>query len=287
MAFVTSESISTLAVGLLSQQLSLTQTVSQVPSSDLAPASGGETIIRVPVPREAQIQSRGGSLDFTEVEETPVPFQIEHLYDGATVNEHQRSLDIVDFGTQVTRNQVRAVVTGAEGQLAAVMNDMPVDEEVNLDGSDLDNLVADATATLDESENPTEDRYLGVSPRFAARMFSPGGASLTDYQGEVATEALRRGILGEYRGYIVVKNPRLTGFKALTYHSSAFAFSTQTPAPIPGTIDSSVASDEGLSLRHVFMVDPRSASTLSLLSVYGGAELVDADRVVVLGQDDS
>ena len=289
MAFVTSESISTLAVGLLSQQLSLTQTVSQVPSSDLAPASGGETIIRVPVPREAQIQSRGGSLDFTEVEETPVPFQIEHLYDGATVNEHQRSLDIVDFGTQVTRNQVRAVVTGAEGQLAAVMNDMPVDEEVNLDGSDLDNLVADATATLDESENPTEDRYLGVSPRFAARMFSPGGASLTDYQGEVATEALRRGILGEYRGYIVVKNPRLTGFKALAYHSSAFAFSTQTPAPIPGTIDSSVASDEGLSLRHVFMVNTNTAATLSLLSIFAGAELVDSDRVVVLGlgQDDS
>lgn len=285
MAFVTSESISTLAVDLLSAQLSLTQTVSQVPSSDLAPPGGGETIIRVPVPREAQIQARGANLNFTEVEETPVPFDVEHVYDGATVNEHQRSLDIVDFGRQVTRQQVRAVVAGAENQLAGVMNALPVDELVDLDGANLDNLVADATATLDESENPTEGRWLAVSPRFAARMFSPGGASLTDYQGEVATEALRRGILGEYRGYIVVKNPRLTGFKALAYHESAFAFSTLVPQPIPGTIDSAVVSEEGLSLRHVFMVNTANAATLSLLSIFAGAELVDADRVVVLGQD--
>ena len=285
--FVTSASISTLAVDLLSAQLSLTQTVSQVPSSDLAPASGGETTIRVPVPREANIQARGSNLDFSEVDEVAIPFDVEHIYDGATVTEHQRSLDIVDFGTQVLRPQVRAVVSGAERQLADLMNDLPVDEPVDSDGSNLDNVTADANAVLDEAENPMEGRWLSVSPRFAARMFSPGGASLTDYQGEMATEALRNGILGEYRGFTVVKNPRLTGFRALAYQTSAFAFSTLVPQPIPGTIDGNVVNEEGISLRHVFMVDPRSASTLSLLSVYGGAELVDADRVVVLGQDDS
>lgn len=286
MAFVTSESISTLAVDLLSAQLSLTQTVSQVPSSDLAPPSGGETVIPVPVPREAQVQARGANLDFSEVEETSVPFNIEHVYDGATVNEHQRSLDIVEFGRQVTRPQVRAVVAGAEGQLATLMNDLPVDEPVDADGSNLDNVVADANAVLDEAENPMEGRWLAISPRFAARMFSPGGASLTDYAGDAATEALRNNILGLYRGFTVTMSPRLTGFRALAYQSSAFAFSTMTPADIPGTIDSAVVNEEGLSLRHVFMVDPASASTLSLLSIFAGAELVDADRVVVLGEDD-
>lgn len=285
MAFVTSESISTLAVDLLSAELSLTQTVSQVPSNDLAPPSGGDTVIRVPVPRDAKIQARGANLDFDEIDETSVPFDIDHVYDGATVTEHQRSLDITDFGRQVTRPQVRAVVAGAENQLATVMNDLPIDEQVALDGSDLDNLVADANATLDEAENPMEGRWLAMSPQFAARMASPNGAALTDYQGEVATEALRTGILGEYRGFIVVKAPRLTGFKALAYHTSAFAFSTLVPAPIPGTIDSAVISEEGLSLRHVFMVNTNNAATLSLLSIYAGAELVDADRVVVLGQD--
>lgn len=285
MAFVSSASVSTLAVDLLSAELSLTQTVSQVPSGDLAPASGGETILRVPVPRDAKIQPRGGTLDFDEIDETGVTFDIEHVYDGATVTEHQRSLDIVDFGQQVTRPQVRAVAAGAESQLASVMNDLPVDEEVLLDGSDLDNVVADANAILDEAENPMEGRWLAVSPRFAARLTSPNSATLTDYQGEVATEALRTGILGEYRGLIVAKAPRLTGYKALAYHSSAFAFANMVPANIPGTIDSSVLTEEGMSIRHVFMVDTNTAATKSLLSTYAGAALVDADRVVVLGQE--
>jgi len=93
--FVTSESISTLAVDLLSAELSLTQTVSQVPSGDVAPPTGGETTLRVPVPREAKIQPRGASLDYTEIDEVPVDFSIDHIYDGARVTEHQRSLDIV------------------------------------------------------------------------------------------------------------------------------------------------------------------------------------------------
>lgn len=286
MTFVTSASVSELAIDLLSAELSLTQTVLQVPSSDIAPPSGGTTILRVPVPRTANIQPRGGALTYTEVDEDEVEFDVEHVYDAATVNEHQRTLDIVNFGRQVTRPQVRAVAGGAESQLADVMNDLAVDRLVPLDGTGLDNEVADAIADLDEAEVPMEDRYLAVSPQFAARLTSPDGASLTDYQGEVATEALRRGILGEYRGLIVVKNPRLTGFKALAYHESAFAFANLTPADIPGTIDSATMVEEGIGIRHVFRVSA-DLETQSVLSTYAGASLVDIDRVVVLGQESS
>jgi hypothetical protein len=285
MTFVTSASVSTLAIDLLSAELSLTQTVLQVPSSDVAPPSGGTTILRVPVPRTARIQERGGALTYTEIDEDEVEFDVEHVYDAATVNEHQRTLDIVNFGQQVTRPQVRAVAGGAERQLADVMQGLPIDREVALDGSDLDNEVADAVADLDEAENPMDSRFLAVSPQFAARLTSPNGASLTDYQGEVATEALRRGILGEYRGLIVVKNPRLTGFRALAYHESAFAFANLTPADIPGTIDSATMVEEGIGIRHVFRVSA-DLETQSVLSTYAGASLVDIDRVVTLGQDD-
>jgi len=283
MAFVTSASVSELAIDLLSAELTLTQTVLQVPSSDVAPPSGGTTILRVPVPRTARIQARGGPLTYTEIDEDEVEFDVEHVYDAATVNEHQRTLDIVNFGRQVTRPQVRAVASGAESQLADVMNDLAVDRLIPLDGTGLDNEVANAVADLDEAENPMDDRWLAVSPQFAARLTSPDGASLTDYQGEVATEALRRGILGEYRGMIVVKNPRLTGFKALAYHESAFAFANLTPADIPGTIDSATMVEEGIGIRHVFRVSA-DLETQSVLSTYAGAALVDIDRVVVLGQ---
>lgn len=285
MAFVTSESVSSLAVDLLSAELSLVRTVLRVPQADTAPPSAGQTILRVPVTRTAQVQTRGGSITSSGIDEIDVALEVEHVYDSATVNEHQRSLDIVDFGRQVTRPQVRAVASGAEAQLADVMNALPVDEAVDLDGSDLDNKVADAVATLDEAEVPMDSRYLAVSPQFAARLTSPNGATLTDYQGAMATDALRYGILGEYRGMVVVKNPRLTGFKALAYHESAFAYANMTPANIPGTIDSATMTEEGIGLRHVFMVDT-NLTTQSVVSTYSGAALTDADRVVVLGADD-
>lgn len=286
MPFVTSASVSELAIDLLSAELSLTQTVLQVPSSDVAPPSGGTTLLRVPVPRTARIQARGGALTYSGIDEIEVEFNVEHVYDAATVNEHQRTLDIVNFGRQVTRPQVRAVAAGAEQQLADIMNDLATEIPVPLDGTGLDNAVADAVADLDEAENPMEDRYLAVSPQFAARLTSPDGTSLTDYQGEVATEALRRGILGEYRGLIVVKNPRLTGFTALAYHESAFAFANLTPADIPGTIDSATMVEEGIGIRHIFRVSA-DLETQSVLSTYAGAALVDADRVVVLGLEGS
>jgi hypothetical protein len=285
MAFVTSETISKLAVQLLSAELSLIETVAHVPETDVAPPSGGETILRVPVPRTARIQERGGSLVSDEVNELEVPFTVEHVYDKTTINAHQRELDIESFDRQVTGPQTRSVAAGAERQLANVMNGLPVDLEVALTGADLDNQVADAVAILDEAENPMDDRWLAVSPQFAARLTSPNAASLTDYQGEIATEALRRGIVGEYRGLIVVKSPRLTGFKAFAYHKSAFAWANMTPPEIKGTVDSASFVVEGVGIRHVFQVTP-DLETESTLSTWAGAELVDADRVVVLGQDD-
>lgn len=286
MAFVTSASVSELAIDLLSAELSLTQTVLQVPSTDVAPPSGGTTLLRVPVPRVAKIQPRGGALVYSQIDEDEVEFDVEHVYDAATVTEHQRSLDIVNFGRQVTRPQVRAVASGAEQQLADVMNDLAVDRPVPLDGTGLDNEVANAVADLDEAEVPMDDRFLAVSPQFAARLTSPDQTNLTDYQGAVATEALQRGILGEYRGLVVVKNPRLVGFQALAYHESAFAFANMTPADVMGTIDSATMVEEGIGVRHVFRVS-QDLDTQSVLSTYAGAALVDIDRVVVLGQDGS
>src|SRR5690606_30315121 len=183
--YVTSQSLSALPVELLAADPSPTPARSQGHPGDVAPPTGGETTLRVPVPGEAKIQPRGANLDYAEIDEIPVDFSIDHIYDGARVTEHQRSLDIVDFGRQVTRNQVRAVVAGAERQLASVMNALPIDEEVTPDGSDFDNVIADANALLDEAENPMENRWLAVSPRFAARLTSPDGVTLTDFQGEV------------------------------------------------------------------------------------------------------
>src|SRR5690606_7793453 len=96
--------------------------------------------------------------DYTELDEIPVDFSIDHIYDGARVTEHQRSLDIVDFGRQVTRNQVRAVGAGAERQLASVLNALPSGEEVTPHRSEFDNATADAKAAISTPSSPRPAR---------------------------------------------------------------------------------------------------------------------------------
>lgn len=280
MAFVTSETVSSLAVPLLSSELSLAWTVSQVPSTDFAPYAGGSTIIRVPGTRTGKVQTAGATLDSDAIVETEVTFSVKHIYDNAPLTPHDLSLNVVDFTRQVVRPQVRSVAAGAEKELATVMNNLTAD--VTGAAGNLDQEIANAVATLDEAEVPFEGRYLAVSPQAAAVLTSGAALNLTDFDGEVASEALRRGIVGEYRGMIVVKSARLTGTKLYAYHESAFAFATMRPAEILGAVDAASYSEEGVQVRHAYMVDSTTATTKSLMSTFCGAALVDADRVVVI-----
>lgn len=292
MTFVTSEAVSSLAVDLLQHELSLVNTVSQVPSTEFAGPYGGSAIIRVPGVRTSLVQTRNPStgevsdLTATPIVETPVNINVAHIYDAAVVSTHDLTLDIVDYGRQVTRPQVVAVADGAENTLATVMNAVPVSRPVDAGNpGDIDNAIALAVADLDDARVPYGDRYLAVSPLFAAALTSSDQKNLTDYQGEVGTEALRRGIIGEYRGLIVVKNPRISGFKGVAYHSSAFAFGSLRPADLPGATGNSSVAEGPVQLRHVHLVDPTKGVTNSLVSVFAGAALVDADRVVAIGDD--
>lgn len=292
MTFVNSETVSSLAVGLLSHELSLVNTVLQVPSNEVAGPHGGKTIINVPQPRIARIQTRNSTtgvvddLVHTPIVESPVEFDVEHVYDSAPITSHDLSLDIVDFARQVVRPLTAAVGAGAELQLANKMNSIPVAREV-LEASpdNLDNQIAQAVADLDIAKVPMSDRYLAVSPSFAAALTSPANTKLTDFDGEVASEALRRGIVGEYRGMVVVKNPLLDGFRALAYHSSAFAYGSLRPADLPGAFGSSVVTEQGLSLRSMFLVDATKGLSNCMVSIFAGAAIVDLDRVVALGED--
>ncbi len=293
MTYVTSPQVADLAVDLLTHELTLVNTVSQVSSTNLSGPSGGRTIIAVPTSRTANVQTRNettgvvSDLVQAPIVETEVDFTVAHIYDYAPVTTHDMTLDIVNYGRQVTLPQVKAVAAGAEGALSTVMNAVPISREVNpTDFTDIDNAIALAVADLDDAMVPYDQRYLAVSPTFAARLTSPDSKVLTDYQGEVATEALRRGIVGEYRGLIVVKNPRISGFKAVAYHRSAFAFGSMRPADLPGVFGQSGIAEGPIQLRHVHLTDATKGSALSLVSVFAGAALVDADRVVAIGEGD-
>lgn len=283
MAFVTSEQVSALAVEQLRSELVLPMTCLRVGASDLQGPTGGKTILRVPVTREAQVREvPGANLDFTEINETPVEFDLVEVYDGARVNAHQMTMDIVDFGMQVTIGQIEAVARRAERELGDVMNDLPIELEVATDGSDVADQLGQARAILGTNDVGRDARWLAVSPLFEAALTSK--VNLSPFDGPLTEGALREGIIGRYRGFNVVPSNRLTGFRAAAYHSSAFAFASVAPEEQFGTVDTSVVIQDDIAMRHVFMLNSANANSHSLLHTFVGAALTDIDRVVALGE---
>lgn len=280
MAFVTSEQVSSVAVELLARSLVLPMTTLRVPASDFRGPSGGTAILRVPNPRTARVQATpGAAITYDDIEETEVPVTMAHLYDATKVTDEDMTLAITDFATQVTSPQVESVARAAEARIATVMNALPT--EIQVTGvSDVDDDILEARATLGEADVPMENRWLAVSPDFATLLLSQD--NLTPFDAPLDSDAVARAVIGNYRGFRVVETPALTGTRAIAYHRSAFAFGTAAPAAPRGASDSSVATVGDVSMRHLFLFDPDTLSDRSVVSVFAGASLVDADRVVVL-----
>jgi hypothetical protein len=284
MTQVTSERVSRIAIQLLHRTLALPMTVTRVPADEFTGPSGGEVILRVPVPTNARTQDGpGGTITYDDINETPVTVGLEHIYHGTRVSVQARTLDIENFATQITLPQVQAVARGAEDELATVMNALPVEVPVT-SAEDVDAAILEARATLGKNDVPLDMRWLAVSPDFAT--FLLGKPNLTPFDSPPTPTALTEARIGRYRGFTVVETNSLTGTRAVAYHQSGFAFGNVAPVRPEGATESSTATQDGISLRHIFLFDPNTAQDRSLVSTFAGASLVDADRVVVLGADD-
>lgn len=289
MAYLTSTQISQLAVQLLGRRLVLPMTALRVPDASFAPASGMTTTVRVPALATARIQAEAGDqIVYDDLDEVGVDVTLEHLYHATKISDQALTFSIVDFGQQVLRPQVEAIARGAENALALVMNDLPADDTVSVDGTDVDAAVLAARAELSNAEVPLEDRYMAVSPDFASVLI--GQSNLTPFDAlagshEATNTALAMGTIGMYRGFRVVESSAVEAGTAVLYHRSAFAFANATPAIPAGAADSASWTQDGIGLRHIRQYDTDVLSDASVVSTFAGGALTDVERAVKLELD--
>lgn len=286
MAYLTAQQISALAVAMLRRQIVLPATVSRIAGEEFTGGNGDTVTLRVPQPQQARKQvTPGAQITYDVINEVPVEVTLSHLYHATKITDEQLTMEIRDFGSQVTAIQVDAVARGAEDELADVMNALPADDTVALDGSDIDDKIIDAHVALGDNSVPLEGRYMAVSPSIAGMLLGTDLLSRVDYSGD--NNALRDAIIGRYRGFTFVETPALDSGKAVGYHRSGFAFTNQSPVIPRGANDSAVTTVQGVSLRQIFQYDPDHLSDASVVSTFAGASLVDADRVYVLDTGES
>jgi len=276
MAVLTAQGISSLAIELLTRSLVLPSTVSRIPGGEFAGANGDTITVRVPQPGSARTQATAGAtITYDDVTEIPVDVSLSHLYHGKLVSDEEMSLQLEDFGRQITRIQVDAVATGAEDELTTVMNALAADSSFALSGSDTDteNAIIAASETLDSNNAPAGDRYLAVSPQIKSRILKILDAA--DKAGDAS--ALRRAVIGQLYGFTVVASNALTAGTALAYHRSAFAFANRVPVAPRGANDSATATAGGVGLRQIFQYVPDKLSDASVVSTFAGAAAVYED----------
>jgi hypothetical protein len=278
MSLLTSERISALAVELLRRQLVLAATVSRVPGSEYSGPSGGVVTLRVPKPRTALQQGTpGADITTSGIDETPVNVTVEHWYDAAIVTDEDLSLNLEDFGRQVLAPQTAAVAEAGEQQLADAMNGLTA--HATIEWAAAADPAADKATVLEIREAltvnkvPAGGRYVAVAPNIATRLLNVPGFVEADKRGDAS--ALEDAVIGQVYGLSFVESAAIATGTAVAYHSSAFGFGSLSPVAPPGGVDSSAVSEGGVALRHVLAYDAGKLSTLSVVSTFTGAAVVD------------
>lgn len=283
MALLTSQSISSLAVSLLTRNLVLPMTVSRVPGSEFSGDNGDTITVRVPQPGAARTQATpGATITYDDVTETGVDVSLSHLYNAKRVTAEEMTFDVVNFGAQVLAVQVDAVARGAEDEIATAMNGVAANDSLDLTASESDTVakLLAARQALGEANVPTGDRYLAVSPDVATRLLSTDLFLRADDAGTDA--AIRDATIGRIFGFSVVESNALTAGTAVAYHRTGFAFANRAPAGVQYAADTSVFSEGGIALRHIFQGQPDILSDASVVTTFAGASVVDTDRIYKL-----
>lgn len=281
MAVLTSQGVSSLAVGLLSRQLVLPNTVARIPGGDYAGGNGATITVRVPAMSAARTQaSAGATITYDDVTETAVNVTLSHLYNAKRITDQELTYGLVDFGTQVASVQIDAVARGAEDLLAAAMNGLASEVAFATSATEADTLakLLSARQLLSAANVPAGDRFLAVSPDIATRLLSVSG--LRDVSQSGSDGALRQATVGQVFGFTVIESNALTAGTAVAYHRNAFVFANRTPATPRGATDSATATFSGVALRHIFQYQPDILSDASVVSTFAGAAVVDGARVV-------
>lgn len=284
MAVLTAQGISSLAIELLTRSLVLPNTVARISGGEFAGSNGDTITVRVPQPGSARTQTtRGADIVYDDVTEVPVDVKLAHLYNAKLTSDEEMSLDLENFGRQVTRVQVAAVATGAEDELASAMNGLGEDASFALtaDPDDTEGKIVAASEFLDTKNTPAGDRFLAVSPQIKSRLLKV----VDSYDKTGDNTALRQAIVGTFYGFTVVVSNALDTGTAIAYHRSGFAFANRLPRAPMGAEQSATANAGGIGLRQIFQYESSKLSDASVVSTFAGAAPVFENGTGVNGTD--
>lgn len=297
--FEKAEKIAAVGLGVLQRQIVLPNLFrSRYGISDFKGAKGDVVNVKRPPilrARDAGFRNRN-TLVMDDLMQTRIQVPLnKYPYSGVALSDEELTLDVENFGQDVTVPQTRALAEDFEESVAAVLSGATYVHEVDFEAGAADatgdprKVAIRARKLLNSSNVPAAGRYWIVGADVSEAIASHD--KLLDVDTAGLPKAVREGVVGRLAGFTIVESNALDGDESYFVHDSAVALAFVAPAPPQGATSSATATEGGLALRQLFDYDSDSMADRSIVSVFtGGAPVTDPqigeDGLIVVGGDD-
>lgn len=258
-AFLKAETVVRQGLGILEREIVLPNLVYRdVPSTAFKGSKNDTVSLRVPAFTNARRRNlrgvqnvaapTGRQIIVDNLAETRVDVQLtDDLYKAVAITDEELTLDIVNFGEQVTQPVIASVAREAEDALAEVMEAADFEVEIDLDEDDPYLGLVDARTALNMASVPAGQRFLAVGSSVEAAILKSDRLSKFDQSG--SDSALREAMIGRIAGFTAVSVPGLDPDMAIAGHRTAFVMATVVPEIPDGVTWGAASSFNGFALR--------------------------------------
>lgn len=258
--FVKAEQIVAQMLGVLDRDTVLAQFVWRDLKPDQYKGAKNDTVsLKLPAYTTARKRTlrSGTPLVKDSLTETKVDVTLDtHIYKLIGVSDEELTLDIMNFGQQVTAPASSAVVRQIDDDIGAEMSDATPEVTVTLNEDDPYLGLVDARTALNLHSVPPSQRFLAVGANVENAILKSDRLSKFDTSG--STDAMREAVIGRIAGFTAVTAIGLDPDIAVAAHRTAFPMVLVTPDVPSGASDGATQAYKGFNLRVIRDYDPTS-----------------------------
>lgn len=252
-SFVKAEQVVGQALGVLERDTVLANLVwRDIPGVDFRGAKNDTVSLRLPAYMNARTRTMRAASGITldELDETKVDITLDtHVYKAIRVTDEEMTLDITNFGQQVTAPAMSSVVRKVDDALATELSGATYEVAVDITEEDPYLGFVDARIALNNANVPASDRFLAVGSSVEAALLKSDRLARFDSTGDTGNSALREAMIGRIAGFTAVSVPGLDPDIAVAAHKTAFVLSLVAPVVPDGASWGTRSTYKGMQLR--------------------------------------
>lgn len=247
---VKQQQIARQALALLQREIVLPALVWRDAIESFKGALNDTVSIRVPAYTAARTRTlRGGRpITMDDLAETKIDVTLDtDVYKAVAITDEELSLDITDFGAQVSQPIMQAEARGIEDALITEIQGGNYAVSIEVDNADPYGSLVDARKALNDARVPKAGRVLAVGSSIEAKLLKSDKLSRVDASG--SDSALRDATLGRIAGFVVVTPDGLHPDEGYAFHKTAFVLATVAPDVPRGATWAQKVTEAGLEMR--------------------------------------